>query len=326
MPIGVIITVALLIVITGAYSTWNHMDPAHTCAQCHEIRATHEAWLISAHKDIACTECHGTAISEGIHSLTEKSHMLWSHWTKKIRNEDIRMNEKQVLYVTERCAGCHRSEHAGWLSGGHGATYRNIYLDEKHNQMEKPYADCFRCHGMFYDGTIANMMALEGDASTYYMKDKKQEERPVIPCLACHQIHTESGNTPKTSFYVRAEKKHLRTDHLSRVVMYEGNREVRTSDDPNALLCLQCHSPNAWHHAGSEDDRTPTGVHEGLSCMACHKPHSNETRNSCKECHPALSNCGLDVMTMNTTYVDKSSPYNIHHISCVSCHEESSVK
>lgn len=322
LSIGLVAAGALFILIVGGYTTWNAMDPAHTCAQCHEIRATHEAWLTSAHKEIACTDCHGTALSEGLHSVQEKTRMVVSYWIKDIRNEDIRLNERQILAVADRRAGCHRSEHAGWLSGGHSATYRDIYLDEAHNRMEKPYADCFRCHGMFYDGAMKELMTLEGEPDTYLINDRQQADRAVVPCLACHQIHTETGDVPKTSVYVRAEKSHLRTDHLSKPVMYEQSREVLTSDDPNTLLCLQCHAPNAWRQAGSEDDRTPTGVHEGLSCLACHSPHSQDTRHSCTACHPALSNCGLDVMTMNTTYLDKNSPNNIHHISCASCHEE----
>ncbi len=92
------------------------------------------------------------------------------------------------------------------------------------------------------------------------------------------------------------------------------------SDDPVQKLCIQCHSPNFAHQAGSEDDRTPTGAHEGLSCMACHSPHSNDARNSCIKCHPGISNCKIDVTVMNTTYADINSPNNIHSVSCNSCH------
>ncbi len=50
-----------------------------------------------------------------------------------------------------------------------------------------------------------------------------------------------------------------------------GFPEIRFS-----ALCTQCHAPNAAHEAGSQDDRTPAGVHEGLSCIACHANHSND--------------------------------------------------
>ena len=54
------------------------------------------------------------------------------------------------------------------------------------------------------------------------------------------------------------------------------------SQDPRQALCYQCHAPrqpeagtvaavNGWgRQVGSGDDRTPMGVHEGLSCLSCH--------------------------------------------------------
>jgi len=316
----------VLLVMITSYTAWNQLDPIYTCAQCHEIKATHEAWLTSAHAEVSCTDCHGTALSNGLHSLKEKAHMVVSHFTSSIRNEDITLTEDQILDISARCIECHRSEHAGWLTGGHAVTYKDIFLDEEHNKMERPYADCLRCHGMFYDGTIKDLMTMNEGSSSYTINDKKQMEKATIPCLACHLIHTESGEHPKTSLYVRAEKMHIRTDYLTKVNMQDKGRTVLTDNDPNSQLCIQCHSPNAWHQTGSEDDRTPTGVHEGLSCLSCHKAHTNDTRTSCDACHPALSNCGLDVKTMNTTYKDAMSPNNIHHITCASCHEDRTGK
>ena len=68
------------------------------------------------------------------------------------------------------------------------------------------------------------------------------------------------------------------------------------------------------------DDRTPIGVHEGLSCMACHQKHGQDTRASCATCHPRLSNCGLDVEKMDTSFVNTKSKHNIHFVKCGDCH------
>ncbi|MCD7915084.1 MAG: hypothetical protein LUG96_07345 [Tannerellaceae bacterium] len=35
LSIGLVAAGALFILIVGSYTTWNAMDPAHTCAQCH---------------------------------------------------------------------------------------------------------------------------------------------------------------------------------------------------------------------------------------------------------------------------------------------------
>ena len=297
-----------LLIIAGSYVTWNRLDPDYTCAQCHEVAPAHAQWKTSAHADIRCINCHGTAISGGLHSLSEKSNMVFSHFTKNKTSDDIRLNEKQVLEIINRCIACHQSEYAGWLASGHAVNYKEIFMDSVHNAMEKPYWDCLRCHGMFYDGNIHDLMELDGTSySQWKIRDKKQEMLPAVPCLACHQIHTDNPvsqryvtlnadsfrinvvRNPRTALYLRADKSYLRTDKLPKPVMYDGDTEIDYASDPNTRLCMQCHAPNFKHQVGSEDDRTVTGVHRGISCIACHRPHSGETKESCMQCHPSLT-------------------------------------
>jgi len=299
--------VLLIIVITGSYITWNNVDPKNTCAKCHEISPSHAQWKSSAHAEVRCTECHGTALSEGVNSMINKTNMVFTHFAKDKQNDEIRLNEKQILEVNQRCINCHQAEYAGWLRSGHAVNYREIFLDSEHNAMEKPYWDCLRCHGMFYDGNINDLMSLEGDYTQWNIRNKKQELRPTIPCLSCHQIHTDNpiseryvsmkdssrsiiDRNPVTSLYLRADKMYLRSDKLPKVRMFDEGKEITVPSDPNTLLCMQCHAPDYKHQTGSQDDCTVTGVHEGISCIACHKPHSGETRASCLECHPSLSN------------------------------------
>jgi hypothetical protein len=329
-----IIALMLILIVTG-YRIWNCLDPVYTCAKCHEIAPSHSTWRTSAHINVQCIECHGTAVS----SLKEKSAMVLTHFTGGKNPEDIRLTEKQVLDITERCIQCHQAEHAGWLASGHAINYREIFMNPDHNAMEKPSWDCLRCHGMFYDGTIHDLMNLEGEPSSWVIKNKEQEERPVMPCLTCHQMHTDNPvskryvsssdsssrliRNPRTALYVRADQMHLRSDMLTPVAMKDNGRQVNRAIDNITLLCQQCHAPDYIHTIGSQDDRTPVGVHEGFSCIACHKVHSGDTRESCLQCHAEVSpNCKLDVRTMNTTYLSRESPVDIHRISCVSCHED----
>jgi hypothetical protein len=97
---------------------------------------------------------------------------------------------------------------------------------------------------------------------------------------------------------------------------------VKISRDPRQALCYQCHAPIATRQVRSGDDRTPLGVHEGLSCYACHENHSMRTRASCSNCHPRLSNCGIDVETMDTTFKSTQSPHNVHFVKCTDCHTQ----
>jgi hypothetical protein len=102
--------------------------------------------------------------------------------------------------------------------------------------------------------------------------------------------------------------------------MREGSRLVKVSPDVRQALCYQCHAPLATFQVGSGDDRTGIGVHEGISCLACHQKHRQTTRASCSTCHPRLSNCGLDVEKMDTTFKSTKSPHNIHFVKCTDCH------
>ncbi len=322
------------------YSYWNTASADKTCASCHEIQKSVHSQSMSTHRDLKCKECHGTALSNGFHSLEEKGMMVVNH-VLKIKTEDIHMNEEQVLGVMDNCKRCHTSEFAKWTSGGHSADYKAIFTNKKHNSTEQMNFDCLRCHGMFNNGTVEELVEPLNRKGPWHLKDDKEmAARPTIPCLACHQVHQDGltkknpdYSNPKSifyhkdssksnlTFYDRHEKMNFSVSDLPKLTLWEGKRAVKVSDDLLMRNCVQCHAPNATHQAGTSDDRTPRGVHKGLSCMACHDTHSNDARNSCIKCHPAISNCKLDVIKMNTTYADAKSPNNIHFVSCTDCHD-----
>lgn len=335
------VSAALVLLIFTGYAGWNAANPQRTCASCHEIVPSLEIWEQSSHREVTCVDCHGTALSNGFHSLKEKAGMFFNHFREEQQISRIVLDEQGVMEVMDACIECHQEEFKSWESGGHSATYADIFLNTKHNRMERPYPDCFRCHGMYYEGTIGDLVEPIDTVGPWHMKEQQQSGLPVIPCLACHPIHLEnpvrgragSLDDPEAIFYerepreplmglfLRSDKMHLRADLLPKPVMYSQGEQVYVSDDPAQRLCIQCHAPNWAHETGSEDDRTPTGVHEGISCLACHQGHSNNAREACKTCHPALSNCGLDVETMNTTYHRRESPHDIHFVQCTDCHD-----
>ena len=339
--IALLVVLVLVLGLFTAYTGWNAARPERSCGSCHEIVPSLEIWQQSAHRDVNCADCHGTALENGFHSLKEKAGMFFTHIGGKVEASEVGMDEAAVLEVMEACIKCHRDEHKAWLAGGHSASYADIFLNEKHNSMERPYPDCFRCHGMYYDGSIKNLVEPLSTEGPWTLIDQDKASQPVIPCLSCHPIHMEnepmahpeSMDDPAAIHYERAERKaltglylrsdrmHLRADQLRKPDLFNGETPVLVSDDPVQRICIQCHAPNWAHQAGSEDDRTPVGVHEGISCRACHRGHSNDPRNACLTCHPALSSCGLDVRTMNTSYLDRESPHNIHSMACTDCHD-----
>ena len=165
-------------------------------------------------------------------------------------------------------------------------------------------------------------------------------DRPTIPCLACHAMHSDgtpgdepelpraasafptAGRSKTTSlgFYDRRERRHVMAADLPLPAMRAKGRVVTMSPDRRQAVCYQCHAPEAVHEVGSGDDRTAVGVHEGIGCLGCHDAHTLDARASCANCHPGQSNCGLDVATMDTSFKSASSTHNVHFVTCADCH------
>jgi hypothetical protein len=198
--------------------------------------------------------------------------------------------------------------------------------------------DCLRCHSMHFQGSIRDLVTPVNKQGPWRLIDSRLADQPAIPCLTCHQLHRhgdpltrpqtkpddagphEEIARPSLALFDRREQDYVSLDRLPLPQMYEGTRLVKISPDRRQALCYQCHAPEANAQIGSGDDRTPVGVHEGLSCFACHEKHGQTTRASCMTCHPQLSNCGINVETMDTTFKSVKSPHNVHSVKCADCH------
>lgn len=302
----------------GGMAYFHFGDPQHTCASCHEMGGVHAAWSGSAHSTLHCRNCHGGSLTLDAHALRQHANRVVQHF-KGVEDKPIRLAERDALAANESCRACHPQSYKDWQGGPHAATYARLFLDEKHNRMENLAPECLRCHGMFFDGHIGDLVK-PLDAKGPWTMDAAQAQKPAIPCLACHQVHTAAGAAQAAQLYVRREQTHFAASLLPVANITQGGRPVRESSDPRQRLCVQCHAPNAFRECGSQDDRTPTGVHEGLSCLDCHQTHTGSAKASCGSCHPASSHCGLDVEKMDTTFRDASSKHNVHFVGCGDCH------
>ena len=297
------------------------------CARCHEIGIDYDAWRHSAHRNINCVECHAGSLARDLHRVS-------AHLRGEVPDE-IHLGTADVFAISARCEGCHRGEAAQWRSGPHSTTYARLFTDPEHNRKRALMDDCLRCHGMHFEGGIGDVVTQAGAGGFWRLKDPAYTNRPAIPCLACHAMHRSGEPLHKGSERVGARQEILRPslglfDRRTRMsmsvsdlplpAMLEGSRLVAMSPDRRQALCYQCHAPLADRQIESGDDRTPVGVHEGLSCLACHQNHDARTRQSCAGCHPRLSNCGLDVERMDTTFLNPKSPYDIHRVKCADCH------
>ena len=332
--VGLLLILLVLFVLPGASLYYNYSG-GKSCTRCHEIWQPYRDWHESAHRNIACSECHGDVFTLDAGFHLKNLRRLSAHLSGKVP-EQVQLKTDDVLKIEKRCAKCHREEYADWSSSRHSATYSEILLDKNHNQRTLLMEDCLRCHGMHFQGSIRNLVSPVDTHGPWQLLEPQLANRPAMPCLTCHQMHRH-GNPqqrpgaerdptheeifrPSLALFDRREQDYIPVHRLPMPQMYDGARLVKISPDPRQALCYQCHAPTAAAQVGSGDDRTPVGVHEGLSCLACHEKHAQTTRASCANCHPQLSNCGLDVEKMDTTFKSAKSPHNIHTVKCIDCH------
>lgn len=266
--------------------------------------------------------------------------------------EAIRVRNVDAVEMTAGCESCHRKEYADWHAGPHGANYSKIFLNASQNRKQRLVDDCLRCHGMYFEGGIRDLVKPLDAKGPWRLVHPELADKPTIPCMACHQAHREGevatkpvssiaaagrtagpGKDESLAFYDRRERMHFAAAALPRPMLFDGARPVRVSEDERQGVCYQCHAPlppgtgteaaaKGWGtQAGSEDDRTPMGVHEGISCLACHNGHDENPRASCKNCHSQMSHGGLVVEKMDTTFASAASPHNIHWVKCADCHQ-----
>jgi Cytochrome c3 len=309
------------------------------CEGCHEMAAHVNAVHASSHRGITCLQCHSA-------SVADKLRHLRVHFNGQVP-EEIRLRDIDVLAMTANCQSCHQHEFAAWKAGPHSATYAQIFTDPNHNAERRLTDDCLRCHGMHFSGSLRELVQPQNTSGPWDLENPKLINQPTIPCMACHQLHREG--TPQSrptsrisvathsmqslAFFDRREQMHFAAAQLALPQLSDGPRTVKASPDQRQSLCYQCHAPRLPETAtiaatsqwgaqiGSGDDRTPTGVHEGISCFSCHAGHNESATASCKTCHPQMSHCGIDVEKMDTTFASAKSTHNIHRVRCTDCHQ-----
>jgi hypothetical protein len=307
------------------------------CARCHEIRPLVDSWAHSSHRNVGCKDCHGSSFSTDVRMHAKNLSRVWLH-SRGETPEQIHVRHQDVPALVERCGACHQQEYAQWKSGPHGASYAAIFTDAKHNANQQLMDDCLRCHAMHFEGGIVDLVAPIDRTGPWHFVTAADAGLPAVPCLTCHSVHRRGDPLParearakvtgpaqeivrpSLALYDRRALEHIGVADLPLPQMVDDGRPVKASPDRRQALCYQCHAPRAGNQVFSGDDRTPVGVHEGLSCQACHSAHAQTTRASCTGCHPRLSNCGLDVETMDTTFKSATSLHDVHRVACVDCH------
>jgi choline dehydrogenase-like flavoprotein len=85
---------------------------------------------------------------------------------------------------------------AGICGLGRRAARRNLQRHFSRRRSQSPRAlmdDCLRCHAMHFNGSIRDLVRPLDTKGPWQLRDPKLAGQPVIPCLACHQMHRQ-GN------------------------------------------------------------------------------------------------------------------------------------
>jgi hypothetical protein len=328
---------AALLLMAPATGLYFESGKGARCTACHEMQPLYDTWSASSHRNIACGKCHGDALTLDSSFHMTNARRAYSHVRGDLP-EQIAFPNQDAMAIGDQCRGCHREEYARWQSGGHSAGFARIFLDKKHNTENMLMDDCLRCHGMYYQGGIADLVQPVNRAGPWRLTQPQLAGMPSMPCVTCHQLHrpgqplqkreaegrgrgaAEETARPSLAFFDRRTEQYVAVADLAIPAMMDGGRAVKMSLDQRQAVCYQCHAPTAAAQVGSGDDRTGMGVHEGISCLACHESHGQKTRASCASCHPKMSNCGLDVEKMDTTFFKTGSKHNIHWVKCMDCH------
>jgi Cytochrome c3/Cytochrome c554 and c-prime len=334
---GAGLVVVALVLMVPAASLYYESGAGKGCAGCHEMQALYDQWHASSHQGVACQKCHGGALTLDVAFHWNNATRVYSHVRGDLP-EQIGLSNGYVQSMTAQCQACHRQEYAAWQAGPHSATFGRIFLDTKFNSANMLMDDCLRCHGMHFEGGIRDLVTPVGVQGPWRLLRADLQNQPAMPCLTCHEMH-RSGQPmrksdidgrvpgpaqeiarPSLAFFDRRSQRYIPLADLPLPAMLDGTRPVRMSKDQRQTLCYQCHAPVSTMQVASGDDRTGVGVHEGISCLACHSQHGQTTRASCAACHPKMSNCGLDVEQMDTTFKSGTSRHNIHFVKCADCH------
>ncbi len=339
---GALVFVAAILMVPA---TTVYFEAGHgaRCAGCHEMQAAYDLWRGSSHRAIACGKCHGDVLTTDASFHLNNVKRAYSHARGNLP-EQVRFGNEFVQAIDAKCESCHRQEYAAWKSGPHSSTYARIFLDKKYNAQNMLMDDCLRCHGAHFEGGIAELAAPIDRTGPWRLIPAELADRPSMPCATCHAMHREGRpmgrvgvegrvpgpsqeiSRPSLAFFDRRTGQYIPIADLPIPAMLERDRPVKMSRDQRQALCYQCHAPTATMQVGSGDDRTGLGVHEGISCLACHAQHGQKTKASCANCHPKMSNCGLDVEKMDTSFASEASKHNIHWVKCVDCHPKGAPK
>ena len=262
-----------------------------TCESCHtpndwaSVTFDHDRDtsfpLVGRHDQTACVACH----VEDPYRVQLQTTCVTCH-----ANDDDHRGRNGV-----QCADCHTTVAWQEVKFDHG-TVTDFALVGSHSSLP-----CDACHrGPVYE------VALEMECSACHIADDPHAGQVGNQCSRCHNEHGWVSNVlfdhditrfPLLGLHgaVPCEECHL-TPAFQDASTTCG--DCHASDDSHAGAlgpqCSQCHTPQGWlvyqFDHDTQTDFALTGVHDDLTCGACHRQRVEETSQislgtACGDCH-----------------------------------------
>lgn len=243
-----VIAAAAVVLLVVAPALVYQGSGGESCARCHEIRPTFEMWTNASHREIPCADCHGGLATPDVSFHGSNLRRLIKHWKGEVGPQVLLVQQPEVDRVVEKCRECHRQQFAEWEAGPHSATYSDIFLDEQHNSTRLLMGDCFRCHAMHFQGSMEDLVEPVATTGPWSLKRPELADKPVIPCLTCHEVHRHGEprkpferTVPKTALggevvkpslalFDRRTQIHVGVESMPLPVVMDGERPVQMSE------------------------------------------------------------------------------------------------
>jgi hypothetical protein len=243
--------IAVLLAVGGTYgaSYYYTSQYGQGCASCHEMATCVSVVHSAPHRTVGCMECHEA-------SLATKLRHMRIHIFGTIP-ENIRLRDVDVPAIAENCKTCHQHEYASWHAGPHSVTYSQVFADPVHNSKRMLMDDCLRCHGMYFSGSIRDLVKPLNTKGPWRIIRSGFADQAAMPCMACHQIHREGTQETKAAsrisvagaavpeslaFYDRRETLHFAAATLSIPQLHDGARagDHQPGPAPGSMLPVPC--------------------------------------------------------------------------------------
>ena len=124
--IAPLLVVLFAILLLPGASLYYQYSGGRSCTHCHEIWQPYRDWHESAHRNIACSECHGDVMTLDAGFHLKNLRQLVKHLRGEVP-EQVRLNVDDVSRSSSAARKCHREEYADLVSGAaRGVLFKNF--------------------------------------------------------------------------------------------------------------------------------------------------------------------------------------------------------